>query len=40
MRKIISKYYEYIYKLEIIAIEKGNDLLFIDESLFVHIDNM
>ena len=36
MRKIISKYYEDIYKLEEIALENGNDYLSIDESLFVH----
>lgn len=39
MLKIISKYYDDIYKIEQIAQENGNDSLSIDESLFVHLEN-
>ena len=39
MPKIISKYYDDVYKIEQISQEKGNDSLSIDESLFVHLEN-
>ena len=36
MRKLISKYYKNVYKLELIADENGQDSISVDESLFVH----